>query len=165
MLGLFVLVLSLVGIVRMARTRGASPWLYGLLAGVGWLVVGNFVSGLLAGLGFQSRYRWFDLRRKARGYSCAVVVGGSGGSVREVQGGQWSRGAVGQLELSELPFTESELCPKVRQLRRSILECASGLTCRCSRRAARRVSGGSRRCRAPLAAERQRVRPNDCCSH
>jgi hypothetical protein len=35
----FVLVLALTAIVRMARTRGASPWLYGLTAGAGGLVV------------------------------------------------------------------------------------------------------------------------------
>ena len=44
MIGLFVLILALVGIVRMARTRGASPWLYGLVAGLGWLVM-SFVAG------------------------------------------------------------------------------------------------------------------------
>jgi hypothetical protein len=51
-MGLFVLVLALVGIVRMARTRGASSWLYGLLAGVGWFVLGILVANLLALLGF-----------------------------------------------------------------------------------------------------------------
>jgi hypothetical protein len=54
MIGLFVLVLSLTGIVRMARTRGGSPWLYGLMAGVGWLVIGVLTGAILAGSGFQS---------------------------------------------------------------------------------------------------------------
>ena len=38
MIGLFVLALSVTGIARMARTRGASAWLYGVLAGVGFEV-------------------------------------------------------------------------------------------------------------------------------
>jgi hypothetical protein len=37
---------GLVGIVRMARTRGASPWLYGLAAGLGWLFM-SFIAGLV----------------------------------------------------------------------------------------------------------------------
>lgn len=53
-MGLFVLVLSLVGIVRMARTRGGSSWLFGLLAGVGWFVLGILVANVLALLGFVS---------------------------------------------------------------------------------------------------------------
>lgn len=36
MIELFALVIALTGIVRMARTRGASPWVYGLTAGIGW---------------------------------------------------------------------------------------------------------------------------------
>jgi|SRR4029079_18587466 len=54
MIGLFVLALSVTGIARMARTRGASAWLYGVLAGVGWLVVGVLTAALLPGLGFGS---------------------------------------------------------------------------------------------------------------
>jgi len=53
-MGLFVLVLSLVGIARMARTRGGSPWLFGLLAGVGWFVLGILAANALALLGFGS---------------------------------------------------------------------------------------------------------------
>jgi hypothetical protein len=54
MLGLFVLALSVTGVARMARTRGASSWRYGLLAGTGWLVVGVLTAALLPGLGFTS---------------------------------------------------------------------------------------------------------------
>jgi hypothetical protein len=54
MIGLFVLVLSLTGIARMARTRGGSPWLYGLVAGIGWFVLGILTSGILGGIGFQT---------------------------------------------------------------------------------------------------------------
>jgi hypothetical protein len=57
MIELFALVLVLTGIVRMARTRGASPWLYGLTAGIGWFVVGVFVTvvvgGVLVALGYE----------------------------------------------------------------------------------------------------------------
>jgi hypothetical protein len=53
-LGLFVLALSVTGIARMANTRGASSWRYGLLAGMGWLFVGVFTAALLPGLGFGS---------------------------------------------------------------------------------------------------------------
>jgi hypothetical protein len=54
MLGLFVLALSVTGIARMAKTRGASSWRYGLLAGVGWFVVGVLTAVLLPSLGFGS---------------------------------------------------------------------------------------------------------------
>lgn len=54
MIGLFVLALALTGIVRLARTRGGSPWLYGLVAGIGWLVLGILTSGILSSLGFQT---------------------------------------------------------------------------------------------------------------
>jgi TM2 domain-containing membrane protein YozV len=54
MIGLFVLVLSITGIVRMARTRGGSPWLYGLIAAIGWLALGVLTGAILGGIGFQS---------------------------------------------------------------------------------------------------------------
>jgi hypothetical protein len=40
----FVLVLALTAIARMARTRGASPWLYGLAAGAGGFVAAVVVA-------------------------------------------------------------------------------------------------------------------------
>ncbi len=54
MIGLFLLALSVTGIARMAKTRGASSWRYGLLAGVGWFVIGVLAAALLPGLGFGS---------------------------------------------------------------------------------------------------------------
>ena len=51
---LFVLVLALVGVARVARTRGASPWLYGIVAIVGFFVVGALVAAALASLGYVS---------------------------------------------------------------------------------------------------------------
>jgi hypothetical protein len=61
MLGLFVLALSVTGIARMAKTRGASSWRYGLLAGVGWFVVGVLTAALLPSLGFGSSIRKLEL--------------------------------------------------------------------------------------------------------
>ncbi|HEU5256837.1 MAG TPA: hypothetical protein VFU28_12650 [Vicinamibacterales bacterium] len=45
-MGLFILVVAVVGIVRMARTRGASPWLFGGVAVLGWLA-GSVLGGRL----------------------------------------------------------------------------------------------------------------------
>ena len=43
-MGAFVLVLSIASIAHMTRTRGRSPWIYSLIAPMGW-----FVSVVLAG--------------------------------------------------------------------------------------------------------------------
>jgi len=53
MIGLFVLVVAVVGITRMAKTRGASPWLYGLAVVFGWLAIGTLLTVFLAALGFN----------------------------------------------------------------------------------------------------------------
>jgi hypothetical protein len=55
MIGLFLLFLAVTGIARMARTRGASSWPYGVIAGVGWFVIGVLAAVLLPALGFESR--------------------------------------------------------------------------------------------------------------
>jgi hypothetical protein len=47
MLGLFILVLAVTGIVRMARSRGASPVLFGIVAVVGFLIVRGIAAAVL----------------------------------------------------------------------------------------------------------------------
>jgi len=53
MIEVFGLVLLVAGIVRMARTRGASPWVYGLLAAGGWIAVRLLLPRVPAVLGLR----------------------------------------------------------------------------------------------------------------
>jgi hypothetical protein len=48
MLGLFVLALALGAIVRIAKVRGATPWVWALVAGGGYLVLGVVAQAGLA---------------------------------------------------------------------------------------------------------------------
>jgi hypothetical protein len=130
MLGLFVLALSVTGIARMAKTRGASSWRYGLLAGVGWFVVGVLTAAPLPSLGFGSSTG--ELTNGGTFIASPLDVRWTGCAVRQVQNWTGRRGAIRKLELSTLPYVKSELRAEMRKLRRVFRRATYDLTGRCT---------------------------------